>query len=78
MFEIQHILDQYLNIFEDMPKGLLVSRGFENMMELDLGAKPFIFTPYIHSNICKDDIKRKIRELLDMEFIQPSFFNGFD
>lgn len=72
LFEIQRILGQYLNVFEDMPKGLSPSRGLEYTMELETRAKPVMVPPYRHLKAYKDEIERTSKELLDMGFIWPS------
>lgn len=65
-------MDQYPNIFGEIPKGLPPSRGFEHMVKLEEGAKPIIITPYKHPKAYKDEIEEAIKELLDMGFIRPS------
>lgn len=49
--EIQCILDRYLKVFTP-------SRGFEHTVDLEQGAKSMIITPYRHSKVYKDEIKR--------------------
>lgn len=70
--KIQAILDQYPDVFGEIPKGLPLSRGFEHTVELEEGAKAVIVTPYRHPKAYKDEIKKAIKELLDMGFIRPS------
>lgn len=70
--EIQQILDNYPNVFGEIPKGLLPFRGFDHMMELESEAKLVIVTPDRHLKVYKDEIEKTIKELLDMGFIRPS------
>ena len=42
------------------------------MVQLEDGAKPVIVTTYRHPKAYKDEIKKAIKELLDMGFIKPS------
>lgn len=70
--EIQCILDQYSNVFGDIPKGFTPSKGFEHMLELEPWAKSVMVTPYRHLKVYKDEIEKTIKELLDMGFIRPS------
>ena len=42
------------------------------MIELEEGAMPVIITPYHYPKKFKDEIKKTIRELLDMRHILPS------
>lgn len=65
-------MDQYLNMFRDIPKGLPPSQGFENVVELEIGAKLVMVTPYRHPKVYKDEIEKTIKELLNMGFIPPS------
>lgn len=70
--EIQCILDLYLNVFGDIPKGFPSSRGFEHMVEMELRVKLVMLTPYRYLKVYKDEIEKTIKELLDMGFIQTN------
>lgn len=41
-------------------------------IELELGAKPIMITPYRHPKVYKDEIEKTIKEFLDMGFTRPS------
>jgi len=64
-------MDKYPDIFGYMFKGLPPSRGFNHIIELDQGEKLFMITPYRYLKVYKDEIKKTIKEFLDMGFIQP-------
>ena len=56
----------------DIPPGIPPHRGFEHTIELELGAKPIITTPYHHPKKFKDEIEQMIQEFLDKGWIHPS------
>jgi hypothetical protein len=70
--QIGELLDQYEPIFGSIPLGRPPNRGFENMIELEVGAKPVITTPYRHPKKFKDEIEKTIKELLSMGHIRPN------
>lgn len=70
--KIQGLLEQYLDVFGNIPKGLPSSIGFKHAVELEEGSKPIIVVLYKHPKVYKDEIRKIIKELLDMGFIQTS------
>jgi hypothetical protein len=70
--EIQEIIDKHSKVFGPIPPGVPPDRGFEHIIELEMGAKPVITTPYRHPKKYKDEIEKAIKELLDMGHIRPS------
>jgi hypothetical protein len=70
--DIQKIIDSHRKVFEPIPPGAPPDRGFEHIIELEEGAKPFITTPYRHAKRYKDEIEKAIKELLHMGHIRPS------
>jgi hypothetical protein len=70
--KIQKILDKHHKVFGSIPLGVPLDRGFEHIIELEVGDKPFITTPYRHPNKYKDEIEKAIKEFLDMGHIKPS------
>ena len=70
--DIQTVLDKHRSIFEDLPPNIPLDRGFEHIIELEEGAKPVINTPYRHPRYYKEEIKKTIKEFLDMGHIRPS------
>jgi hypothetical protein len=70
--EIKRILDKHQKVFGPIPPGVPPERGFEHIIELEVGAKPLITTPYRHPKMYKDEIEKAIKELLDMGHIIPS------
>jgi hypothetical protein len=59
-------------VFGPIPLGVPPDRGFEQIIELEAGAKPIITTPYRHPKKYKDEIEKAIKELLDMGHTRPS------
>jgi hypothetical protein len=59
-------------VFGPIPLGVPPDKGFEHIIELEEGAKPFITTPYRHPKKYKDEIEKAIKELFDMGYIRPS------
>jgi hypothetical protein len=70
--EIQEIIDKHNKVFGPIPPGVPPDRRFEHIIELEMGAKPVITTPYRHPKKYKDEIDKAIKELLDMGYIRPS------
>jgi hypothetical protein len=70
--EIQEIIDKHNKVFGPIPPGVPPDRGFEHIIELEVGEKPVITTPYKHLKKYKDEIEKEIKELLDMGHIRPS------
>lgn len=58
-------------VFADIPPGTPPHHKFEHTIELEEGAKPVITTPYYHPKKFKDEIEKKIQELLDKGWIRP-------
>jgi hypothetical protein len=59
-------------VFGPIPPGVPPDRGFEHIIELEAGVKPIITTPSRHPRKYKDEIKKAIKELIDMGNIRPS------
>jgi hypothetical protein len=70
--EIKKIMDRHSKVFEPIPLGAPLDRGFEHIIELEEGAKPAITTPYRHPKKYNDEIEKEIKELLDMGHIRTS------
>jgi hypothetical protein len=70
--KIKNILDKHHKVFGTIPLGVPPYRGFEHIIELEVGAKPVITTPYRHPKKYKDEIEKAIKELLDMGHIRPN------
>jgi hypothetical protein len=68
--EIQRIINKHSKVFGPIPPGAPPNRGFEHIIELEEGVKPVITTPYRHPKKYKDEIKKDIKELLDMGHIR--------
>jgi hypothetical protein len=69
---MKEILDRHHKVFGPIPLGVPPDRGFENIIELEEGAKLVITTPYRHPKKYKDKIEKAIKELLDMGHIRPN------
>ena len=59
-------------MFEDIPPGIPLDRGFEHIIELEEEAKPIITTPYHHPRHYKEEIEKMIKDVLDMGHIRPN------
>lgn len=70
--QIDLILKKHKRVFEDLPKGLPPSRGFQHTIELKPNSKPVIIKPYRHPKLFKDEIEKAIKELLEMGNTRPS------
>jgi hypothetical protein len=70
--KIKKIMDRNNKVFEPIPPGEPLDRGFEHIIELEEGVKPIITTPYRHPKKYKDKIEKEINKLLDMGHIRPS------
>jgi hypothetical protein len=70
--EIKKIMDRHSKVFESIPPGAPPDRWFEHIIELEEGAKPVMTTPYRHPKKYNDEIKKEIKELLDMGHIRTS------
>ena len=71
-YDIQTVLDKHRRVFEDIPPGIPLDRGFEHIIELEEVAKPIITTLYRHPKHYKEEIEKMIKKLLDMGHIRPS------
>lgn len=54
---LQDILKRYLNIFDDITKGLPPSIEFKHMIELEARSKLIMVTPYRYPKVYKDEIE---------------------
>jgi hypothetical protein len=70
--KLQEIIDKHNKVFGPIPPGVPPDRGFEYIIELEVGAKPVITTPYRHPKKYKDEIEKAIKELLDMGHISQA------
>jgi hypothetical protein len=70
--EIKRILVNHPKVFGPIPLGVPPDRGFEHIIEQEVGAKPVITTPYRNTKKYKYEIEKAIKELLDMGHIRPS------
>jgi hypothetical protein len=70
--DIQKLLGKHERVFEPLPTGRPLDRGFEHVIELEEGSNPMITTPYRNPKRFKEEIEKAIKELLDMGHIRPS------
>lgn len=56
----------------ELPKQLPLRREMDYNIELELGAKLLARTPYRMSSSELEELRREIKELLDVRYIQPS------
>ena len=59
---IQKIVDRHSKVFKPIPLGAPLDRGFEHIIELEVGAKPIIPTPYTNPKKHKYEIESAIKE----------------
>jgi hypothetical protein len=59
-------------VFESIPPGRPLDKGFEHTIELEEGDKPMITLPYHPPRRFKDEIEKEIKELLEMGHIRLS------
>ena len=72
LVDIQALLGKKDKVFEPLPIGRPLERGFEHVIELEEGSNPMITTPYRHLKRFKEKIEKAIKELLEMGDIRPS------
>jgi hypothetical protein len=65
------MIDKHSKVFGTIPPGVPPDRGFEHIIELEMGDKLVITTPYRHPKKYKYEIEKSIKELLDMGHIRP-------
>lgn len=70
--DIQQVLDRYQSIFALSPASPPPNWGFYYTIELQSLHEPISLRPYRNSYFQKNEIKKIMRELLDMGIIQPS------
>jgi hypothetical protein len=70
--EIHRIINKHSKVFGPIPPGVPPDRGFVHIIDLEEGEKPVITMPYRHPNKYKDEIKKAIKDILDMGHIKPS------
>lgn len=70
--QIQGLLQKYLEVFSNLPKGLPPSRGFQHVIELEANSKPVIIKSYRHPKVFRDEIEKTIAGLLESGHIRPS------
>ena len=66
------LVEEYQDIFEDLPPGLPPNRNFEHEIKVIPGTNPISKQPYKMSYADMDEVKREVQRLLDLKFIEPS------
>ncbi|KAL4020675.1 hypothetical protein IC575_019456 [Cucumis melo] len=70
---IQKVLDEYKDIMpSELPKKLPPRREVDHEIELEPGAKPPAMAPYRMAPLELEELRRQLKELLDVGYIQPS------
>ena len=70
---IQKILEEFKDvIIAELPKRLAPRREVNHATELEPGAKPPIFAFYPMAPPKLEGLRRKLKELLDIQYILPS------
>lgn len=70
--DIQEFITKRSKVFSSIPPSRPPDKGIEHVIEPEEGAKPVITTPYRHPKRLKDEIKKTMQELLEMEHIRQS------
>ena len=70
--DIQALLQKHESVFRDLPVGRSLDRGFEHIIALEEGTQAVITTLYRHPKRYKNEIKKTIKELLELGYIRPS------
>ena len=72
--ELENILvvREFLNVFLEELKGILLDRDVDLSIEILSGAAPISRAPYRIAPIELKELKIQLQEILDKEFIQPS------
>ena len=71
--EIEGVLDEFKDVMPlELPKRLPPRRKEDHKIELEPGAKPLALRPYRMAPPELDELRRQLKELLDVGFIQPS------
>ena len=70
--EISKILEEFKDVFEDMPPGLPPDRGVGHTIVLEPGVKPTHSRPYRLSEKEKEEVKRQVTDFLARGLIEPS------
>ena len=69
---LSHIIQQYRDIFPELPKGIPPKRVVEHSIEIEPGSKPSYRPPYRLGPAEQDELEEQIRDLLAQGFIRPS------
>ena len=70
--DIKKLLHKHKRVFEDLPHGRPPDHGIEHMIELEAGTLIIKINPYKHPKRFKDEIKKEIKEILELGLIRPS------
>ena len=69
---IQALLGKNERVFNPLRAGKPPHRRFGHVIEIEEGSKPMISTPYRNPKRFKDEIKKAIKEFLEMGHIGPN------
>ncbi|KAJ9505720.1 hypothetical protein QJQ45_006415 [Haematococcus lacustris] len=70
--ELQAVLDEYSDVFQDMPPGLPPDRGVGHTIRMESDAPPPYKRPYKLSPTEEAEVKRQVSELQARGLIEPS------
>ena len=71
--EIKKVLNELKDVMPpELPKRLPPRKEEDHKIELELGAKPSTIEPYKMAPLKLEELRRQLKELLDVRFIQPS------
>ena len=71
--EVKKVLDEFKDVIPpELPKKIPPRREEDHKIELEPGAKPPAMRPYRMAPLELEELRRQLKELLDVEFIQPS------
>ena len=70
---VQEVLKEFKDIMRtELPKRLPPRREVDHAIELELGAKPPALAPYQMAPQELEEVRRQLKELLDVDYIHPS------
>jgi hypothetical protein len=67
-----HVVQEFADVFPKELPGLLLERELEFTIDLKLGTETLVRTPYRMSTIELQELKMKLKELLDLRLIRTN------
>ena len=71
--EVKKVLDEFKDVMQsELPKKLPLRREEDHKIKLEQGAKPPAMGPYRMAPLELEELRRQLKELLDVGFVQPA------